>query len=264
VVYEELSRSILESDELPGVPGPNVLKGWMTRDPVDEPDFPRPLPLRHVCCVHYLLPDRIGRFCSNCPLISSEERIAMARSARGGYSLAPVSRIERAPAQSQTDVYIQPGEVAPAFSLASTSGVPISLHDFRGRRRSVLLLFYTRDDLPASVAEFVAFARHHPAFVERGIEVLGISPGSLEEHQRFRERYGLPFHLLADVDHAASLAYGAWQTTDFRGKAVEGNVHTTYLIDPDGVVRALYTHVRGELHAEQVLAALPEILTPIR
>jgi thioredoxin-dependent peroxiredoxin len=257
--YAEESRALLQADTLPGVPGANPLKGWMLRDAVDESDFPRPMPLRHVCCVHYLLPDRVGRFCSNCPLITTEERVAMARSARGGHSLPTVSRAEKAPAQSETGVYLQPGQSAPPFTLPSTSGEPVSLEEYRGRK-PVVLLFYTKDDLPASVAEFVAFRDRFASFQERGIEVLGINADSLDDHARFRERYGLPFQLLTDADHAVSRAYGAWQVTSFRGKDVSNVVHTSYVVDTDGVVRALYTHVRGEQHAEQVLNALEDVL----
>jgi thioredoxin-dependent peroxiredoxin len=124
----------------------------------------------------------------------------------------------------------------------------------------VVLLFYTKDDLPASVAEFVAFRDRFADFQERGVEVLGINADSLEDHARFREGYRLPFHLLSDADHAVSRAYGAWQVTNFRGKDVSNVVHTSYVIDTDGRVRALYTHVRGEQHAEQVLNALEDVL----
>jgi peroxiredoxin Q/BCP len=110
------------------------------------------------------------------------------------------------------------------------------------------------------VAEFVAFRDQFAAFAEHGVQVFGISPDSLEDHHRFRERYNLPVDLLSDVDHAVSTLYGVWQTTDIRGKKLEGAVHTSYLIDTHGVVKAVYTHVRGERHAEQVLAALPELL----
>jgi len=110
---DEDDALLMKGASLPGLAGPNPLRGWIVREPVDQPDFPQPLLLRRVCSLHYLLPDRIGRFCSDCPLISKEERIAQARIARGAPSGAASATLTRGPAVATSAGMPGVGEPAP-------------------------------------------------------------------------------------------------------------------------------------------------------
>ncbi len=251
--FAEDAEALLGSAELPGLPGPNPLAGWITRDPVDEPDFPRPLQLRRVCCIHYLLPDRIGRLCSNCPLATTEERVELARSARGGRSLASTPLPARGPITSVGAACPGVGEAAPDFTLPATGGRTLALSSYRGKR-AVVLYFYTADDGTACTIEAISFRDRYADFVARGVEVLGVSPDSVESHEAFRRKYDLPFPLLADTEHEVAERYGVWRLTKLMSKEHAGIVRTTFVVDTQGTISAVFTDVRGERHADHVLA----------
>jgi peroxiredoxin Q/BCP len=120
----------------------------------------------------------------------------------------------------------------------------------------VVLYFYPRDDTPGCTAEACSFTKLRARFNARGAEILGVSTDSVRSHTKFREKYGLDFPLLADVDHAVSEQYGVWQSKRFMGREHMGIGRTTFVIDTDGVIRAVFPNVKVEGHAEAVLAAL--------
>ena len=150
---------------------------------------------------------------------------------------------------------VEQGQQAPDFELASESGERVRLSDLRGK--PVVLYFYPKDDTPGCTREACGFRDAYGEFEERGAVVLGVSPDDEASHARFKEKYGLPFTLLADPEHEVAEAYGAWREKKNYGKTYWGVHRSTFVIDPDGTVaRAMYG-VKPDGHPEQVLAALP-------
>ena len=151
---------------------------------------------------------------------------------------------------------LEEGQQAPDFELASDVGERVRLSDLRGK--PVVLYFYPRDDTPGCTREACAFRDAYGEFEERGAVLLGVSPDDEASHARFREKYSLPFTLLADPEHEAAEAYGAWREKKNYGKTYWGVHRSTFVIGADGtIVRAMYG-VKPDGHPEQVLAALPE------
>jgi peroxiredoxin Q/BCP len=147
---------------------------------------------------------------------------------------------------------IQEGQKAPDFSLPSEQG-RVSLADLKGR--PVVLYFYPKDDTPGCTKEACAFRDSYARLKKKAV-LLGVSPDAVESHERFREKYNLPFPLLADVDKAVAKKYGAFGEKMMYGKKVMGMIRSTFVIDAAGVVRKVFPRVRVEGHDEKVLEAL--------
>ena len=146
------------------------------------------------------------------------------------------------------------GTVAPDFELSDQDGVTHRLSDYRGRK--VVLYFYPRDNTAGCTKQACGFAERYPQFAEKGAVVLGVSKDSVASHKRFREKYGLPFTLLADPEHAVIEASGAWQEKKNYGKVSMGTVRSTYLIDEEGIVRRAVTKVKAADDPQVELDAL--------
>ena len=129
---------------------------------------------------------------------------------------------------------IKPGSEAPDFALADQNGDIRSLSDYRGRK--VVLYFYPKDNTSGCTKQACGFAELYPQFREKGAAVVGVSRDSVASHKKFEEKYGLPFTLLSDPDHAVTGLYGAWGEKKNYGKDTDGVVRTTYLIDENGVI----------------------------
>jgi peroxiredoxin Q/BCP len=149
---------------------------------------------------------------------------------------------------------ITPGIKAPPFSLPSDTGETVSLEDLRGS--PVVLFFYPKDDTPGCTAEACEFRDSWKAVQRAGAVVLGVSPDGVASHRRFREKFALPFHLLADEDHAVAEAYGVWGEKSMYGKKYYGVLRTTFIIDAAGSVRRVFEKVKPAGHAAEVLEAL--------
>ncbi len=149
---------------------------------------------------------------------------------------------------------VKEGERAPDFSLADADGRTVRLSDFRGS--VVVLYFYPRDDTPGCTKEACSFRDTHDAILARKAVVLGVSADTVQSHGKFRDKYGLPFTLLADPERAAIEAYGVWVEKKMYGKTVHGVQRSTFVIGPDGVVLRVFPKVNPEGHAEEVLASL--------
>lgn len=149
----------------------------------------------------------------------------------------------------------QVGQPAPDFKLASTEGTDVSLDDFKGKQ-AVVLYFYPRDDTPGCTAEACSFRDLRSVFREHGAEILGVSTDTIRSHKKFQEKFGLTFPLLADTDHAVAEKYGVWQMRKFMGRQYMGIARTTFVIDKDGTIKAVFPNVKVEGHADQVLQAL--------
>lgn len=146
------------------------------------------------------------------------------------------------------------GEKAPEFTLADRNGQPVSLSDFAGKR--VVLYFYPRDNTPGCTRQACAFARLYEEFQALNAVVVGISKDSAASHDRFAQKYGLPFVLLSDPELRAIQAYGVWQEKKLYGKTSMGVVRTTYLLDEQGVIQKVMPKVKPDQNAGEVLAFL--------
>jgi thioredoxin-dependent peroxiredoxin len=150
---------------------------------------------------------------------------------------------------------VEEGSPAPDFTLTSDSGTAVTLSSFRGA--PVVLYFYPRDETPGCTTQARGIRDAWDAFEERGVVVLGVSPDDVASHQKFRRKHGLPFTLLADVDHDVSELYGVWGERTFRGRTYLGVKRSTFVIGPDGTVLKAFRGVRPDGHAELVLDSLP-------
>jgi len=150
---------------------------------------------------------------------------------------------------------VEEGSPAPNFTLTSDSGEQVSLESFRGQ--PVVLYFYPKDDTPGCTVQAVGFRDTYSEFTERGAVVLGISPDDEAAHVRFREKYELPFTLLADPDHAVAEQYGVWGEKNYAGKKYMGISRTTFVIDADGNVVKTMRNVKPDGHPQKVLEVLP-------
>ncbi len=146
------------------------------------------------------------------------------------------------------------GAAAPAFSMESTEGKPISLAELKGKK--VVLYFYPKDDTPGCTTEACSFRDSFADFKKAGAVILGVSPDDAKSHGKFREKFSLPFPLLADENHAVAEAYGVWKEKSMYGKKYMGVERTTFIIDPAGKIAKIFPKVKVDGHHEEVLAAL--------
>ncbi|MBQ6692157.1 MAG: thioredoxin-dependent thiol peroxidase [Clostridia bacterium] len=145
-------------------------------------------------------------------------------------------------------------EPAPLFTLPDKDGNAVSLADFRGRK--VVLYFYPRDNTPGCSRQACAFAAAYEGFKELNAVVIGISKDSTASHQKFAEKYGLPFILLSDPERTAIEAYGAWQEKKNYGKVSMGVVRCTYIIDENGIIEKVMPKVKPDTNAAEILQYL--------
>jgi peroxiredoxin Q/BCP len=149
---------------------------------------------------------------------------------------------------------IEEGQSAPDFELTSDSGETVKLSPLRGK--PVVLYFYPKDDTPGCTTQACGIRDAYGEFEQAGAVVLGVSPDSESSHVKFKEKFGLPFTLLADADHAVAEQYGVWGEKTFAGKTYLGVQRSTFVIDADGNVKKVMHDVKPASHADDVLAAL--------
>ena len=146
---------------------------------------------------------------------------------------------------------LEVGTKAPDFTLPDKDGQNVSLSDFAGKK--VVLYFYPKDNTPGCTRQACAFAGAYEAFRELDAVVIGVSKDSVASHQKFAEKYGLPFILLSDPELSAIQAYGVWQEKKLYGKVSMGVVRTTYVIDGNGVIEKVMPKVKPDTNAEEIL-----------
>jgi len=154
----------------------------------------------------------------------------------------------------ELELKLKAGDVAPDFSVASNGGGKVSLADFKGK--PVILYFYPKDDTPGCTKEACAFRDGFAEFKKRGAVVLGVSTDPVKSHDKFVEKFQLPFTLLADVDKRIVTAYGVWGEKSFMGRKYLGTHRVTFLIGPDGRIKKIWPQVKPDGHAAEVLAEL--------
>jgi peroxiredoxin Q/BCP len=145
------------------------------------------------------------------------------------------------------------GDLAPDFEALTDSGSTIKLSDFRGKE--IVLYFYPRADTPGCTKEACGFRDDFKAYEERGVIILGVSPDTVKQQAKFKDKFNLPFSLIADHDHRISDLYGVWGLKKFMGREYDGVHRTTFLIDKEGLIREVFENVKPDSHSAQILAA---------
>ncbi|MEO6447118.1 MAG: thioredoxin-dependent thiol peroxidase [Gemmatimonadaceae bacterium] len=146
------------------------------------------------------------------------------------------------------------GDKAPDFSLADDTGATRTMADFKGR--NVVLYFYPKDDTSGCTTQACEFRDTFPKFGSLNAEILGVSPDDVKSHVKFKEKFDLPFTLLADVGHTLADAYGVWKEKSMYGRKYMGVERTTYLIDGEGRIAHVFEKVKPAGHAAEVEEAL--------
>jgi thioredoxin-dependent peroxiredoxin len=149
---------------------------------------------------------------------------------------------------------LKEGDKAPEFSAPTNGGGTVSLKDFKGQY--LVLYFYPKDDTPGCTKEACGFRDAYQDFEKAGAVVLGVSTDSVKKHDKFVEKFQLPFPLLADEDKSIVEAYGVWGKKKFMGREYMGTNRVTFLIDPKGKIKKIWPTVKPEEHAAEVLAAI--------
>jgi peroxiredoxin Q/BCP len=149
---------------------------------------------------------------------------------------------------------IAEGQEAPDFELKNDAGETVRLSAFRGT--PIVLYFYPKDDTPGCTTQACGIRDAYGEFERAGAIVFGVSPDNERSHGKFREKYDLPFNLLADTDHAVAEQYGVWGERSFMGRSYMGVSRSTFVIGSDGAVKKVFPKVKPAEHAADVLAAL--------
>lgn len=149
---------------------------------------------------------------------------------------------------------LKSGIKAPDFSLTDKDGNTVSLSSFIGKK--VVLYFYPKDNTPGCTRQACAFAAAYEGFKAKDIIVIGISKDSTASHQKFAEKYNLPFILLSDKELDAIKAYDVWQEKKMCGKVGMGVVRTTYIIDENGIIEKVMEKVKPDTNASEILEYL--------
>ena len=149
---------------------------------------------------------------------------------------------------------VREGEPAPDFTLTSDAGRQVTLSDLRGRH--VVLYFYPRDDTPGCTTQACGIRDLYDEFEREGAVVLGVSPDDEASHVKFKDKYHLPFTLLADEGHRVADTYGVWGEKSYMGRKYLGVDRSTFVIDTDGTVKRVMHKVKPATHADDVLEAL--------
>jgi peroxiredoxin Q/BCP len=146
---------------------------------------------------------------------------------------------------------LEVGEKAPDFTLRDQDGRQRKLSDYKGV--PVALYFYPKDDTPGCTKEACSFRDNFDELKNRGVEVLGVSIDDEESHTKFREKYNLPFTLLADIGKEVVNKYGVWVEKNMYGKKIWGTARKTFLIDEEGRIKHIFNKVKTDIHAQEVL-----------
>ncbi|MBQ8510504.1 MAG: thioredoxin-dependent thiol peroxidase [Clostridia bacterium] len=146
---------------------------------------------------------------------------------------------------------LEQGTKAPAFTLPDKDGNPVSLSDFAGKK--VVLYFYPKDNTAGCTKQACAFAAAYEDFKSLDVVVIGVSKDSTASHQKFADKFNLPFILLSDPDRLAIEPYGVWQEKKQCGKVSMGVVRTTYIIDENGNIEKVMPKVKPDTNASEIL-----------
>ena len=149
---------------------------------------------------------------------------------------------------------LKEGDAAPAISLDTDSGEQFTLSSLKGK--NVVLYFYPKADTPGCTKESCEFRDTSKKFSKANTVIVGVSPDPTKAQAKFKEKFDLPFVLLADVDHKTCEDYGVWKEKSMYGKKYMGVERTTFVIDPKGKIKKIFPKVKVDGHAEEVLASI--------
>lgn len=144
------------------------------------------------------------------------------------------------------------GVKAPDFELKDSEGNLHKLSDYVGQ--TIVVYFYPKDDTPGCTKEACSFRDSYADFKKAGVTIIGISPDKVSSHKKFKDKYELPFTLLADPDHKVCEAYGVWGLKKSFGREYEGVFRTTYVIGPEGEIKRVFENVKPSDHSQEVLS----------
>jgi thioredoxin-dependent peroxiredoxin len=147
--------------------------------------------------------------------------------------------------------HLQAGMKALAFTGKDQNGKKVSLSDYKGKK--LVLFFYPEDDTPACTTQACNLRDKYAVLQQQGYEVVGVSPNDEESHQKFKEKYGLPYTLVADPKHTIIEKYGVWGEKNLYGRKYMGLHRTTFLIDEKGVIERIILRPRTKIHTEEIL-----------
>lgn len=146
------------------------------------------------------------------------------------------------------------GDKAPMFEGVNQNGKKISLNDFQGKK--LILYFYPKDNTPGCTAEACNLNDNYEMWIKKGYEVVGVSPDNEKSHLKFIDKFGLKFNLIADTENKILEAYGAWGEKSMYGKKYMGVLRTTYVINDNGIIEAVFDKVDTKNHTKQIIEAL--------
>lgn len=152
---------------------------------------------------------------------------------------------------------LEPGDKAPAFTLADQNGDPVKLSDLKGQ--TIVLYFYPRADTPGCTTQACGVRDRGGDYAAAGVRVIGVSPDTVEAVKKFADKFDLDFTLLADADHAVAERFGAWVEKSMYGKKYMGVQRATFIIGPDGKIAEVFPKVSPKQHDDLVLKALGEL-----
>lgn len=146
------------------------------------------------------------------------------------------------------------GDNAPFFEGVNQDGDKIGLTDFKGKK--LILYFYPKDNTPGCTAESCDLNENYEMWLEKGFDVVGISPDSEKSHLKFIDKFGLKFNLIADTEKEILQAYGVWGEKNMYGKKYMGVIRTTFIIDENGIIQEVFEKVKTKEHTNQIIKAL--------
>jgi thioredoxin-dependent peroxiredoxin len=147
--------------------------------------------------------------------------------------------------------HLQAGMKAPAFTGKDQDGQKVALSDYKGKK--LVLFFYPEDDTPACTAQACNLRDNYRMLQQQGYEVIGISPNDEGSHQKFKEKFSLPYTLVADPKHTIIEKYGVWGEKNLYGRKYMGLHRTTFLINEKGVIERIILRPRTKIHTEEIL-----------
>jgi peroxiredoxin Q/BCP len=149
---------------------------------------------------------------------------------------------------------LKKGDAAPDFSGFDQDGKKMQLSDFKGKK--LILYFYPKDNTPGCTSEACDLRDNYDMWLSKGYQVVGVSPDSQKSHQKFIEKFDLPFPLIADEDKTIIKAYGAWGPKKLYGREYEGLLRTTFVIDEKSIIQEVFTKVKTKDHTNQILETI--------
>lgn len=151
-------------------------------------------------------------------------------------------------------VTLKQGDKAPAFTGKDQNDKKISLADYKGKK--LILYFYPEDDTPTCTIQACNLRDNYGLLLNKGFEVIGISPDDVKKHQKFEKKFDLPFTLIADTSHAILEKYGVWDEKQMFGHKYMGVLRTTFVIDEKGLISKIFFRPKNKLHAQEIVGAM--------